>query len=80
MTEISGVTNITAPTFTQDGIDTRHPPGPGRARYRLKTPGAISIDGVQVMGPQMGGAVPSQLVWLSATAAAGFGDLLELAP
>lgn len=78
MSGISGITYASAPVMSQDDIDAIEPQSPGRQRYRLRGPGNIAIGKTTVTGPQLG--APSQLVWLSAAAAAGFGDLIELAP
>lgn len=80
MSNNPGVHHVVAPLMTQTQIDVLQPPMSGRARYRLKGPGQIALGKVTVMGPQNGGAVASQLVWLTTEGAAEFGTLLELAP
>jgi hypothetical protein len=81
------------PPLTQEQIDQLQPPAGDRLRYRLKGQGSILIGDVRVMGqinpdPQGFTAritgrprplLPSQLVWLSPSTAAEFGDLLEIA-
>lgn len=78
--EVAGITHKVAPIMTQDQIDGQQPPATDRQRYRLTRPGQLAIGATTVLGPQMGGAVPSQLVWLSAASADGFGDLVEIVP
>jgi hypothetical protein len=80
MPNTPGVDHVVAPLMTQAQIDALQPQMSGRVRYRLKAPGQIAIGQLTVMGPQNGGAVASQLVWMSAAGAAEFGTLLELAP
>jgi hypothetical protein len=74
---VNGPYNV-QPAMSQAQIDALLPQQPGTQRYRLTRNGTIRIDQVIVHGIQP--TLPSQLVWLTPIAAAGFGTLLELAP